>query len=164
MSKARIGAGLVLASVDLLGYVGHWEGREHEPYKDIVGVVTYCDGITSPPPIPGKVYTDAECNALSIKNVTAHGQGLLNCVTVRLNQSEYEALALWTFNVGVRAACNSTLIRKLNAGDRGAVCPELMRWNRAGGKPVRGLTRRRAFECELFKKRPANENLITVTM
>lgn len=159
-----IAGGVVLASTALLAYVGDWEGREHKPYRDIVGVVTYCDGITSPPPIPGKTYTDAECNALSLKNVTAHGEGLLQCVKTRLNQNEYDALTLWTFNVGVRAACNSTLVRKLNAGDRTSVCPQLMRWNRAGGKPVRGLTRRRAFECELFKKPIRPPIVITPTV
>lgn len=149
--KAAAG-GIVLASASLLAYVGQWEGREHKPYRDIVGVITYCDGITSPPPVPGKVYTDAECNALSLKNVTSHGEGILACIDVRLNQHEYDALTLWAYNVGVGAACKSTLVKRLNAGDRAAVCPQLMRWNRAGGKPVKGLTRRRQFECDLFNR------------
>jgi GH24 family phage-related lysozyme (muramidase) len=152
---------LVIASASALIFVGGWEGRSYIAYNDIVGVKTYCDGITNPPPIPGKVYTDAECNALTIKNVSKHGQGLLNCVTVKLNQNQYDALASWTYNVGVANACSSTLVRKLNAGQYQAACDELLRWNRAGGKVVQGLTNRRKAERELCLKPLPNKEATT---
>jgi lysozyme len=152
-NKAKaIAGGIAVAGASLIAFIGSWEGRSLTAYSDIVGVVTYCDGITQPPPIKGKTYTHAECNALALSNVTAHGEGLLNCVAVRLNQNQYDALVSWTFNVGVGAACGSTLVRKLNRGDYPGACNELLRWDMAGGKHVRGLTNRRKAERELCIK------------
>lgn len=139
-------AGVVLASAGLLTQIGEREGREYAPYRDVVGVLTVCDGITGPDVVPGKTYTDAECNALSLKHVEDHGAKLLQCITVRVTQGYYDALASWAYNVGVGAACGSTLVRLLNAGEYRAACEQLMRWNRAGGQVVRGLTNRRMQE------------------
>ena len=142
------GVSILLASAVMVGDVREREGREYTPYKDIVGVVTVCDGITGPDVIPGKVYTDAECNALTIKHVEAHGERLLSCIKVRITQDLYESLNSWTYNVGVGAACGSTLMRLLNQGQYRAACDQLLRWNRAGGREVRGLTLRRKAERE----------------
>lgn len=144
-----ITGGLAVAGASLIAFIGSWEGRSLTPYNDIVGIVTYCDGITQPPPVRGKTYTHAECNALALSNVTQHGEGLLDCVSVRLNQNQYDALASWTFNVGVGAACKSSLVRRLNQGEYTAACNELLRWDMAGGRQVRGLTNRRRAEWEL---------------
>lgn len=142
------GVSILLASALMVGDVREREGREYKPYKDIVGVATVCDGITGPDVIPGKVYTDAECNALTIKHVEAHGERLLGCIKVRITQGYYEALNSWAYNVGVGAACGSTLMRLLNQGQYRAACDQLLRWNKAGGREVRGLTLRRQAERE----------------
>lgn len=145
-SAIAAAAGVVLASAGLISQIGKHEGREYAPYRDIVGVLTVCDGITGPDVIPGKTYTDAECNALSLKHVEDHGAKLLQCITVRVTQGYYDALVSWAYNVGVGAACGSTLIRLLNQGQYRAACEQLMRWNKAGGRDVRGLTLRRQQE------------------
>lgn len=142
------GAAILLASAAMVSTIRHDEGREYEPYRDIVGVWTVCDGITGPDVIHGKVYTDQECNALTIKNVEKHGSELLGCIHVRITQGMYEALAGWAFNVGTGAACKSTAIRLINQGQFYAGCKDLLRWNRAGGRVVRGLTLRRERESE----------------
>ena len=142
------GAAILLASAAMVSTIRHDEGREYEPYRDIVGVWTVCDGITGPDVIHGKVYTDQECNALTIKNVEKHGSELLDCIHVRITQGMYEALAGWAYNVGTGAACKSTAIRLINAGRYAEGCRDLMRWNRAGGKVVRGLTIRRQKESD----------------
>lgn len=57
------------------------------------------------------------------------------------------AIGSWTFNVGIGAACNSTLVRKINEGaEPEEWCRELLKWNRAGGKVIPGLARRRQAE------------------
>ena len=140
------GAAILLASAAMVSTIRHDEGREYEPYRDIVGVWTVCDGITGPDVIHGKVYTDQECNALTIKNVEKHGSELLDCIHVRITQQMYESLAGWAFNVGTGAACKSTAIRLINQGQFYAGCKDLLRWNRAGGRVVRGLTLRRERE------------------
>ena len=71
-------------------------------------------------------------------------------VFVPLNSNEFSALVSWAFNVGCGAVAKSTLVRKLNAGDRKGAADELLRWNKAGGKVLPGLARRRRSERELF--------------
>ncbi|EBY2991617.1 lysozyme, partial [Salmonella enterica subsp. enterica serovar Typhimurium] len=45
---------------------------------------------------------------------------------------------------------SSTLLRKLNSGDYAGAADEFLRWNKAGGKVLNGLTRRREAERALF--------------
>ena len=59
------------------------------------------------------------------------------------------AFVSWAYNVGTGAACRSTLVRKANAGDIAGACDELPRWNKAGGRVIRGLTNRRLSERKL---------------
>ena len=69
---------------------------------------------------------------------------------VILTDNEFSACVALSFNIGCGAFSGSTLARKLNAGDREGAALEFRRWNRAGGKEIAGLTRRRAAEAELF--------------
>lgn len=75
-------------------------------------------------------------------------------VTVPLNDNEFDAMVSFAYNVGTQAFMTSTLLRKLNAGDRAAVPAEMARWNKitvAGVKQVsQGLVNRRAAEAALF--------------
>ena len=147
MDKKKIAAGIVLASASLVSFVVGWEGNENATYVDIVGVNTVCGGITDPSiAIPGKTYSDSECRAMNAKEIEEHGERALACVNVALSQGEYEAYASLAYNIGTGGFCKSTLVRKLNAGDRPGACAEILRWNRAGGKVVRGLDNRRKAE------------------
>lgn len=141
-----------LAGTALVASTAYWEGTEYKPYKDIVGVVTVCNGYTGPDIVPGKTYSKTECDSLLKRELTVHGMGVLKCTQVPLNQNQYDAYASFTYNVGVGAYCKSTLLKKLNAGDYTAACNELLRWDKAGGKAVKGLTRRRVAERELCLK------------
>lgn len=67
-----------------------------------------------------------------------------------LNQNQRGALVSFTYNVGTQALANSTLLALLNAGDYKNAAEQLLRWNKAGGKVLKGLTRRREAERELF--------------
>lgn len=146
MNKKGV-AGIVLASASLVAFVTNWEGNENTTYKDIVGIPTVCGGITDPAiAIPGKTYSDEECRALNAKEIESHGKRAIECVDVALSQGEYEAYASLAYNIGTNNFCSSTLVRKLNAGDRPGACSEILRWNRAGGKVVRGLDNRRKAE------------------
>lgn len=58
------------------------------------------------------------------------------------------ALCDFAFNVGIGALRNSTLRRKVNAGAWDEVPAQFLRWNKAGGKVLRGLTRRRQAEID----------------
>jgi GH24 family phage-related lysozyme (muramidase) len=78
-----------------------------------------------------------------------HAEGLSQCVNIDLPENVQAALVSWTYNVGVNAACGSTLVRLLNQGDIVGACNQLPRWNIAGGKVVRGLTNRRMAEMDV---------------
>jgi lysozyme len=71
-------------------------------------------------------------------------------ITTQLSQPQLDALISFTFNVGEGNLRASTLRRKLNAGDRGAVPDQLMRWVFSGGKKLPGLIKRRQAEGALF--------------
>ena len=145
--KTGIAAVLVIAAA--VPSVQQYEGRSLTAYRDIVGVWTICDGVTAGVRA-GQVATNAECDRLLSAELQVHADGLSACVVdtyeERLPIQTSAALVSWTYNVGVGAACSSTLVRKLNAGDYAGACDQLSRWNRAGGRAVRGLTIRREAE------------------
>ena len=72
-------------------------------------------------------------------------------VMVELNQSQFDALVAWTFNLGVGNLRSSTMLKKLNEADYASVPSEMNRWNKAGGKTLDGLIRRRKAEGLLFE-------------
>jgi lysozyme len=72
-------------------------------------------------------------------------------VKVSVTDNQFAALVSFAFNVGVNNLRNSTLLRKLNQGDYEGAALEFAKWNKAGGKVLPGLTRRRAAEAMLFR-------------
>jgi lysozyme len=70
---------------------------------------------------------------------------------VTLNDNMYGALVSFSFNVGNANFESSTLLKRLNAGENEltVIEEELPKWNKAGGKPLAGLTRRRSAEVAL---------------
>ncbi|MGV2828866.1 lysozyme [Myxosarcina sp. GI1(2024)] len=88
------------------------------------------------------------------KQVKTIQQQIDSAVTVELNENQLGALSSIVFNVGTGFIHQSTLIKKLNAGDYQGAANEFLRWNKAnvGGRlvPLSGLSRRRQAEKELF--------------
>ncbi|KAJ1962041.1 hypothetical protein GGI12_002886 [Dipsacomyces acuminosporus] len=72
--------------------------------------------------------------------------------SVTLNDNQFAALVSWTFNVGCGAVASSDLVARLNSGEdaNAVVKSELVQWNKAGGREMPGLTRRRNAEINLF--------------
>ena len=117
------GGAVVIAGAALLAFVGNWEGSERIAYADKLayGVPTVCNGHTGPEVKVGDVWTKERCDAILVKDVATHGERLLACTTVALNQNQYDALTAWAYNIGTGAACRSTLVRLLNRRDRKSV-------------------------------------------
>lgn len=80
------------------------------------------------------------------------GAAIEQLVKVPLNDNQFGALVSFAFNVGVGAFRKSTLLRKLNAGDYGAVPQEMARWVKNDGKVMNGLVTRRASEAGLWAR------------
>jgi GH24 family phage-related lysozyme (muramidase) len=75
----------------------------------------------------------------------------VNATGVELTQNEYDALVCLCYNIGAGNFFKSTLVKMLKAGnDKAEIAKQFLRWDKAGGKPLAGLTRRRNAEAELF--------------
>ena len=140
---AIAGSGIALSTA--IAFVGQWEGLRTEAYRDVVGIWTVCYGETKGVQ-PGDSYSKAECDAMLAREIVAYEAQLDRCLKHPVPIGMKIALVSWTYNVGAGAACKSTLVRKANAGDLSGACNELPRWNRGGGRVIRGLSNRRGAE------------------
>lgn len=133
----------------LCAQVPHFEGVMLRAYEDPIGIVTVCAGHTKTAML-GQAYTPEECAVILQEDLAEHAEGVLACAPTLEGQTGPLAAAVsFTFNVGVGAFCRSTMARKFNAGDIMGACAELSRWINAGGKPLKGLIKRRAAERAL---------------
>lgn len=138
-------AGIAVMSAALLALLTMDEGTRYKPYRDSGGVLTVCQGHTGNID-PSRTYTKEECKKFLEEDTLRHGAAVLSCVKRPLTQNQYDAFTRFTFNVGPRAFCNSTLAKKFNAGDVAGACAELLRWVYVKGELDRGLVNRRKRE------------------
>lgn len=146
-TKQRLAAAAVALAVPC---VAGFEGLRQYVYLDPVGIPTYCFGETANPEW-GKRYSVAECQDMLTDRVAQAVAEVQACTRVPLQPHQLAALGSFTYNVGGRAYCNSTLARRVNAGDLPAACAELSKWIYARGVALPGLKNRRAAEramCE----------------
>jgi lysozyme len=100
------------------------------------------------------IWTQAECDAEFLNDMALFEGTVNKLVKVAINQDQFDALVSFAFNVGGGNLEKSTLLKKLNAGDFPGAAQEFKRWNKADGKVLPGLTRRRASESLLFQSIP----------
>lgn len=100
----------------------------------------------------GDVRTEAQCTEYLMHEVSGKATAIEKLVKVPLTQSMFDALTSFTYNVGVSAFSESTLLRMLNAGNYEAAGQQLLVWNKGGGRVLPGLVRRRDAEKALFFK------------
>ncbi|MBN3006243.1 lysozyme [Chromobacterium alkanivorans] len=132
--------------------IQQFEGLRLKAYQDAVGVWTIGYGHTGPDVTPGLVITQAQADALLARDLSRFEAGVTRLVQVPLNQNQFDALVSFSYNLGLGSLQNSTLLRLLNQRDYAGAAAQFPRWNKAGGKVLPGLTRRRAAEQALFLK------------
>lgn len=126
------------------------------PYHDMVGFPTIGVGhllsrvkyedLSKYPPI-----TEEEAYALKYKDLDRFAIGVCSLVKCPINDNEFGALVMLSFNIGLGNLKASTLLKKLNRGDpRDEVGVEFLKWDIAQGQKVRGLTIRRTAEMKVF--------------
>ena len=132
-----------------LALIKSFEGCELTAYVCPAGVLTIGYGSTGPHVSNGQTITEAEAEALLLKDLVRFEKAVNELVKIPLNQGAYDALVSFCFNCGEGAFAESTLLRELNEGkDPNAVAKaQLPRWTNGG---LAGLVRRRAAEVELF--------------
>ncbi|MNP50611.1 Lysozyme RrrD [compost metagenome] len=129
------------------------EGLRLQAYQDSVGVWTIGYGATRGVK-PGMSITTEQAERMLLNDVQRFEPEVQRLVTAPLNQNQWDALICFTYNLGVANLESSTLRRLLNAGNYAAAAGQFSRWNKAGGKVLAGLVRRRATERELFLELP----------
>lgn len=149
-SRLQLAAGYGACALAIV-LIHQFEGTKYEPYRDVGGVLTVCSGITGNDVIEGKKYTQQECDALLKKHMDLTAKSVDGLIKVDVPETTRAALYSFAYNVGINAFAESTLLEKLNSGNKSEACSELKRWINANGKPWNGLITRRQIEEELCR-------------
>lgn len=134
-----------------LALIRHFEGFRARAYYDIVGVLTIGYGRTHGVR-EGDVTTEQAEDDWMRAHCAEVGRQIDAAVVVPLGQHQFDALVSFAYNVGIGAFRDSTLLRLLNEGLYDDVPAQLARWDKAGGKVVAGLARRREAEADLWSE------------
>lgn len=134
-----------------------FEGLRLDAYYDHIGVLTIGYGTTnSVLPADCKI-KPGQCISLEKAEEylrlgvdTNFSPAVNKLVKVQITQRQFDSLVSFAYNVGAGNLTSSTLLKKLNAGDVVGAQKEFLKWNKAGGKVARGLTRRRLAEAVNF--------------
>lgn len=139
-----------------ISLIKKWEGWRARAYKDAVGVWTIGYGHTSmagaPKVVPGMVISRSEGELMLRKDLKKYEKAVQASVKVPLNDNQYSALVSFCYNVGPGNFRKSSVLRYVNAKNFSGVPRRLALWNKAKGRVLKGLTRRRAAEGRLFMK------------
>lgn len=137
--------------------ISSFEDLKLNAYDDGVGVWTIGIG-TTVYPNGMKVKKGDTCTLEQAKTYFTHDlkrfeSSVNKLVEVPLSQNQFDALVSLVYNIGSTAFKNSTLLKKLNAKDYQGAADQFPRWNKGGGKVMKGLVRRREAERALFLKK-----------
>jgi lysozyme len=137
-----------------IALIKQFEGCKLTAYQDSVGIWTIGYGWTQPvdgkPIRAGMTIKQETAERLLKTGLVSYESDVSRLVKVGLTQGQFDALVSFTYNLGARSLSTSTLLRQLNAGDYTGAADEFLRWNKAGGEVLNGLTRRREAERALF--------------
>jgi len=142
---------------DTLDLIKEFEGFRAKAYKCPAGVWTIGYGTTAAAnvgidPVPGMVITEDEAEAYLEATLEKFGFQIQPYITAPINNNEYGAFISLAYNIGPGAFKKSSALRKFNEGDKAGAAKALLLWNKAGGKVLKGLVRRREAEKKLFLK------------
>jgi lysozyme len=141
-----------------------WEGFKTNVYKDAAGLPTIGVGhlltpeerasgsviIDGRPCAYGHGLSNGQVEALLAQDLVRFEKAVNDCVTAALQQNQFDALVSFSFNVGIGAFKESSLLKALNEGKYADVPDQLRRWTKAGGQTVQGLVNRRENEVKLW--------------
>lgn len=145
-----------------MALIKEFEGFRSAPYRDVVGIPTigygntyYLDGRKVS--MSDKPLTKDEAHELKMaitnRDFTPKVRQALASSKVPITQNMFDACVSLAYNIGVAGFAKSSVVRHLNAGNKSAAADAFLLWNKAGGKVVNGLVRRRKAERTLFLER-----------
>lgn len=144
-----------------LNLIKTYEGLELTAYPDPgTGGAPWTIGYghTGPEVHAGLVWTQQQAEQALASDVAQFERDVTSLVKVQINQNQFDALVSFAYNCGsdidaddiAEGLGDSTLLKKLNAGDYDGAANEFPKWNKSGGKVMSGLTKRRNAERSLF--------------
>lgn len=103
-------------------------------------------------PEDNRRWSEEEVDSLLAKDVERFERGVLRFIPIKLSQNEFDALVSFSFNLGLGTLQRATLRQALLRGDKKAAMENLRKYNKAGGRVLRGLDTRRKDEEALFMR------------
>ena len=134
-----------------ISLIRSFEGFRAEPYADVGGKMTVGYGHLIK---QGEMFTtisEDDASALLAKDLHYAESCVNTCVTVALNQNQFDSLVSFVFNLGTGSFENSTLLKDINDGNFDAAANEFLRWVHCDGQVIDGLVHRRQAESNLFQ-------------
>jgi phage lysozyme len=136
-------------------FIRQLEGEKLTAYPDIVGILTIGVGHTGfvdgKPVARGMAITKEKSKELLTADLKRFESAVNDAVKVTLTQNQFDALVSLAFNIGEGAFARSTLVNKLNAGDKKGAAEQFLVWKNAGGRVSQGLLNRRQKEKAMFE-------------
>ncbi len=133
-----------------------FEGYSDRPYKCPAGISTIGYGNTYYPNGTKVKITDQKITREYANEILAHtadefAEDVLKLVTSKITVNQLNALTSFAYNVGVANLQKSTLLKLVNINPNdGNIAKEFLKWNKAAGKVLNGLTNRRIAESALY--------------
>ncbi len=131
-----------------------FEGDVLLAYQDCVGIWTIGTGHTAaagaPAPVRGMRISQAESDAILARDLAKFEAGVLRALKREPTQAQFDAMVSLAFNIGIGAFQKSTVVARFNRGDFDGAAAAFLAWNKAGGRAIEGLSRRRRAEMKLF--------------
>ena len=133
-----------------ISLIKKFEGCKLEAYQCAAGVWTIGYGSTKDVK-EGDTLTQKEADNLLLHEMQVYEGYIKELIKVPLKQNQFDALVSWVFNLGPANLKASTMLKFLNAGDYHLIPSQIKRWNKANGKVLEGLIRRREAEALMFE-------------
>lgn len=129
--------------------IHEFEGFRSSAYRDPVGIWTIGYGFTKGVRA-GDTITRQEADKRLQDELFAYEAGVIKATEGKCTQDQFDALVSFAWNVGVAGMSGSSVIKAHNRGDYEEAALKFHLWNKAGGKVLTGLTRRRVAESEVY--------------
>lgn len=141
------------ASENCFSIIKKFEGLKLIAYFCPANVLTIGYGHTGKDVVPNQTITLEKASELLKQDTLRFEKAVNKLVQTTINQNQFDALVSFTYNLGEGNLKSSTLLKKVNSNNFAEAAQEFLKWNKAGGKVLPGLVKRREAEKELFEKK-----------
>ncbi len=134
-----------------LELIKSFEGLRLKSYRCSANVITIGWGSTGPHVKEGMTITKDQAEEL-LRSDLRRFEDAVAAAAPKATDNQFSAMVSLAFNIGIGALQRSTVLRRHLAGDHAGAADAFLMWNKAGGRVLAGLTRRREAEAALYRK------------